>query len=52
MAAITVSSAGIVADAGAWAWSSYAAMLGRVPAQPWLETDWVLRQFGRARAAA
>jgi hypothetical protein len=50
MAAITVSSAGIVADAGAW--SSYAAMLGRGPAQPWLETDWVLRQFGRARAAA
>jgi putative transposase len=44
--------AGIVADAGDWAWSSYPAMLGRVPAPPWLETDWVLRQFGRSRAAA
>jgi putative transposase len=44
--------AGMVADAGDWAWSSYPAMLGRVPATPWLETDWVLRQFGRARALA
>jgi putative transposase len=44
--------AGMVADAGDWAWSSYPAMLGRVPAPPWLETDWVLGQFGPARAAA
>ncbi len=44
--------AGMVADAGDWVWSSYPAMLGRVPAPPWLETDWVLGQFGPARAAA
>lgn len=44
--------AGMVSDAGDWAWSSYRAMLGRVPAPPWLETDWVLGQFGHARAPA
>ncbi|WP_373506686.1 transposase [Thiocapsa sp.] len=44
--------AGMVADAGDWAWSSYPAMLGRVPAPPWLETEWVLGQFGHERAAA
>jgi hypothetical protein len=42
----------MVAEAGDWAWSSYRAMLGRAPAPPWLETDWVLGQFGPARAAA
>ncbi|WP_245731841.1 transposase [Thiocapsa roseopersicina] len=44
--------AGMVADAGDWAWSSYPVMLGRVPAPPWLETDWVLGQFGHGRVAA
>jgi hypothetical protein len=39
-------------DAGDWAWSSYPAMLGGVPAAPWLETDWVLGQFGHKHAAA
>ncbi|HSO81920.1 transposase [Thiocapsa sp.] len=44
--------AGMVADAGDWVWSSYPAMLGRVPAPPWLETDSVLGRFGHGRAAA
>lgn len=44
--------AGIVADAGQWPWSSYAAMVGKAPAPPWLQTDWILGQFGQDRAAA
>ena len=44
--------AGIVADAGQWPWSSYAAMVGKAPAPPWFQTDWILGQFGQDRAAA
>ncbi len=33
-----------------WKWSSYHAMTGTEPAPPWLQTDWVLGQFGHLRA--
>lgn len=29
-----------------WAWSSYCATVGQVTAPAWLDTDWVLEQFG------
>lgn len=35
-----------------WPWSSYHASCGQVPAPEWLQTDWILAQFGRQRAAA
>ena len=44
--------AGMVPDAGAWRWSSYGAMTGTAETAPWLETDWLLGQFGRSRQAA
>jgi REP element-mobilizing transposase RayT len=44
--------AGMVGDVEAWPWSSYSAMTGAQPAAPWLETDWLLRQFGRQRGPA
>jgi hypothetical protein len=44
--------AGIAREAGAWAWSSYRAMLGQASAPGWLETDWLLGQFGAERAGA
>lgn len=44
--------AGMVADAAQWRWSSYGAMLGAEPAPPWLQTDWLLGQFGRQRTQA
>ena len=33
-----------------WKWSSYRAMTGNEPAPLWLETGWVLGQFGAQRA--
>ena len=42
----------MVGDAGAWPWSSYSAMTGTQPAAPWLETDWLLQQFGQRRNRA
>jgi putative transposase len=42
----------IVADAAAWAWSTYRAMIGLEQAPPWLETDWILGQFGAERGRA
>jgi REP element-mobilizing transposase RayT len=39
-------------DAGEWPWSSYLAMVGRQSAPDWLQTDWLLGQFGRNRADA
>ena len=39
----------MVSDAGAWPWSSYAAMTGAQSPAPWLETDGLLRQFGSRR---
>lgn len=44
--------AGMVADTGDWPWSSYHAMLGHEPSPDWLETDWLLSQFGKRRADA
>lgn len=35
----------MVSEPGTWPWSSYAAMIGALPAPPWLRTDWILRQF-------
>ncbi|BCB26145.1 hypothetical protein SKTS_10310 [Sulfurimicrobium lacus] len=44
--------AGMVSDAGEWSWSSYPAMVGAVPAPPWLQTGWILGQFSRQRDQA
>ena len=41
--------AGMVKNIGDWKWSSYHAMIGQKPAQIWLETDWILGQFGKQR---
>lgn len=35
-----------------WPWSSYPATCGQAPAPEWLQTDWILAQFGRQRASA
>jgi putative transposase len=42
----------IVTDAAAWVWSSHRAMMGLEPPPPWLETDWILGQFGTERGRA
>ena len=42
--------AGMVKSPGAWPWSSYAAMVGKAAAPPWLNVDWSLAQFGAQRA--
>ena len=44
--------AGMVQAPGDWRWSSYAAMCGLAPVPDWLETDWILGQFGSARCEA
>jgi REP element-mobilizing transposase RayT len=44
--------AGMVRDAGRWAWSSYRYMIGETPAPAWLQTDWILGQFSRQRTRA
>ena len=44
--------AGMVAQAGDWPWSSYNAMVGTSSRPDWLQTDWVLGQFGRTRGEA
>ncbi|MEW6131621.1 MAG: transposase [Pseudomonadota bacterium] len=36
----------------AWPWSSYLATCGQVPAPAWLQTDWILAQFGKQRVSA
>jgi hypothetical protein len=41
--------AGMVKSIGDWKWSSYRAMIGEKPAEDWLETDWILGQFGKQR---
>ena len=38
--------AGMVGAAGDWPWSSYGAMVGMASRPDWLQTDWVLGQFG------
>jgi putative transposase len=35
-----------------WKWSSYRATAGWEKAEPWLETDWIIGQFGRNRKRA
>jgi REP-associated tyrosine transposase len=44
--------AGMASDASEWPWSSYRAMVSREPVPAWLETDWVLGQFGSERRSA
>jgi REP element-mobilizing transposase RayT len=44
--------AAMVPEEGDWPWSSYRAMVGQAPAPAWLETDWVLGQFGEGRSRA
>ncbi len=36
----------------AWPWSSYLATCGQAAAPAWLQTDWILAQFGKQRASA
>ena len=43
--------AGMVKRLENWSWSSYLATCGQVPAPEWLQTDWILAQFGRQRAS-
>jgi hypothetical protein len=35
-----------------WQWSSYRSTIGKAPEPAWLETDWLLSQFGRQRKHA
>ena len=42
--------AGMVKQVRQWKWSSYHAMIGKVPCPQWLHTDWVLGQFGASKA--
>ena len=44
--------AGMVDEAGAWFWSSYQAMIGRIPAPSWLAIDGLLAQFAKYRKIA
>lgn len=44
--------AGMVATAQDWPWSSYRAQVGAVPAFDWLDTEWLLGQFGQQQADA
>jgi putative transposase len=44
--------AGMVGDVGDWPWSSYAAIVGSAPSPAWLQTHWLLGQFGRQRKRA
>ena len=44
--------AGMVSEIGEWPWSSYPAMLGECEPPNWLQTEWLLGQFGRQRRRA
>lgn len=44
--------AGMVKRLEAWPWSSYLATCGQASAPEWVQTDWILAQFGRQRASA
>jgi len=35
-----------------WPWSSYFSTCGQAPSLEWLQTDWILAQFGKQRASA
>jgi len=42
----------MIKDMDQWKWSSYPATTGKAQAPDWLETDWLLSQFGRQRKRA
>ena len=42
----------IVKNLNQWAWSSYPATMGTVIEPKWLDTDWLLSQFGKQRKPA
>lgn len=42
----------MVSDVGDWPWSSYGAMVGQCVPPSWMETDWLLGQFGPTRPLA
>jgi hypothetical protein len=44
--------AGMVQRLETWPWSSYLATCGQAIRPEWLQTDWILAQFGRQRASA
>ena len=44
--------AGMVKEPADWPWSSYPAMIGKACAPTWLQTDWLLGQFGALRQRA
>lgn len=44
--------AGMTAEAGDWPWSSYRATIGEASAPKWLETDWLVGQFGGRQSSA
>jgi len=44
--------AGMAQSPREWPWCSYPAVTGACPAPEWLETDWLLTQFGRTRTEA
>ena len=44
--------AGMVGETGDWPWRSYRSMIGMSSRPDWLETDWVLGQFGNTRGKA
>ena len=39
--------AGMVKNIDQWPWSSYSAMIGKSSCPEWLQTDWMLGQFGQ-----
>jgi putative transposase len=44
--------AGRVNNVDQWPWSSYSAMIGKSSRPEWLQTDWILGQFGKQRKRA
>jgi REP element-mobilizing transposase RayT len=42
----------MVRDLARWRWSSYRAMIGEEESPDWLQTDWILSQFGAQRKRA
>lgn len=44
--------AGLAVEAEEWAWGSYRVLIGMEKAPAWLETDWILGQFGSSRRVA
>jgi len=43
---------GIVDEVQAWSWSSYAATINQSPCPEWLQTKWLLKQFGAPKEQA